>query len=171
MTDVLVVVDMQRDFIDGSLGTSQAVAVVPEVVSTIEQFQGKIYYTLDTHDENYLQTQEGKKLPVVHCVKGTIGWQLAPTIEKALREKQAIGIEKETFGSTKLMQQLQKEQLTSITFVGVCTDICVISNALLAKAYFPEVPIRVIESNCAGVTAQSHNQAIATMVNCQIEIQ
>lgn len=171
MTDVLVVVDMQRDFIDGSLGTSQAVAIVPEVVRTIEQFQGKVYYTLDTHHENYLQTQEGEKLPVVHCIKGTPGWKLDPAIETVLLEKRAIGIEKGTFGSTELMQQLQNEQLTSIIFVGVCTDICVISNALLAKANFPEVPIRVIESSCAGVTPQSHQQALATMASCQIEIQ
>lgn len=171
MSEILVVVDMQRDFVDGNLGTPQAVEIIPEVVRTIEQFQGKIYYTLDTHDEHYLQTQEGKKLPVVHCVKGTEGWQLHPAIQEALQHKKAVGIEKGTFASTALMHQLQQEAFDALTFVGLCTDICVVSNALLAKAYFPEVPIRVIGNNCAGVTPQRHQQALATMASCQIEIQ
>ena len=100
MTDILVVVDMQKDFVDGVLGTKEAVTIVPNVASTIREFSGKVFYTLDTHHENYLETEEGKKLPVVHCVKGTPGWQLDATVQEALLEKEAVGVEKPTFGST-----------------------------------------------------------------------
>ena len=133
MTDILVVVDMQKDFVDGVLGTKEAVSIVPNVASTIREFSGKVFYTLDTHHENYLETEEGKKLPVIHCVKGTPGWKLDATVQEALLEKEAVGVEKPTFGSTRLMELLQEiPSIRSITFLGLCTDICVIS-----KSEFP----------------------------------
>ena len=171
MTDILVVVDMQKDFVDGVLGTKEAVAIVPNVASMIRGFSGKVFYTLDTHHENYLETEEGKKLPVVHCVKGTPGWKLDATVQEALLEKEAVGVEKPTFGSTALMELLKEvPSISSITFLGLCTDICVISNVLLAKANFPEVPINVYSTTCAGVTPQSHQQALEAMKMCQINV-
>lgn len=172
---VLVVVDMQNDFIDGALGTKEAAAVVPRVVEKIRNFDGRVLYTRDTHDENYLDTQEGRNLPVVHCVKGTKGWELHPEIEALCKEEP---IDKPAFGSTKLgtMLRIMNEEnhlramggLESITFVGLCTDICVISNALIAKAAVPEVPIIVDASCCAGVTPDSHRNALEAMKMCQI---
>ena len=171
MTDILVVVDMQKDFVDGVLGTKEAVAIVSNVASTIREFPGKVFYTLDTHQENYLETEEGKKLPVVHCVKGTPGWQLDETVKEALLDKNAIGVEKPTFGSTRLMELLQEiPSIRSITFLGLCTDICVISNVLLAKANFPEVPIYVNSTSCAGVSPQTHQQALEAMKMCQVHV-
>ncbi len=137
MQKILIVVDMQNDFIDGALGTPEAVAIVPRVEQKIREFPGKVIFTRDTHGERYLETQEGKHLPVPHCIKGTKGWEICPQLE-ALREAEAI--DKVTFGSEKLGELLQeenrKEQIEDITLVGLCTDICVISNALLLKAFF-----------------------------------
>lgn len=144
MQKILIVVDMQNDFIDGALGTPEAVAIVPRVEQKIREFPGKVIFTRDTHGERYLETQEGKHLPVLHCIKGTKGWEICPQLE-ALREAEAI--DKVTFGSEKLGELLQeenrKEQIEDITLVGLCTDICVISNALLLKAFLPETPIIV----------------------------
>ena len=172
---VLVVVDMQNDFIDGALGTKEAEAIVPKVVKKIQNFDGRVLYTRDTHGEDYLNTQEGKKLPIAHCIKGTKGFELHPEIDKLSEEV----IDKPTFGSTILggmLRSMNEEYklramggLESITFVGLCTDICVISNAMIAKAFVPEVPIIVDASCCAGVTPQSHKNALEAMKMCHIE--
>lgn len=171
---VLVVVDMQNDFVDGALGTKEACAIVPDVVKMIEEFDGKIVATRDTHMENYMDSQEGKNLPVIHCVKGTEGWRINSEIQKALDEKQAVVIDKPTFGSVELGEYVRKldreEPVEEILLIGVCTDICVISNALLLKAYLPEVPVKVAASCCAGVTPEQHAQALEAMKPCQIEI-
>ncbi len=171
MRKILVVVDMQKDFIDGSLGTKEAQAIVNPVIEKMKSYgKSDIYVTRDTHGENYLETAEGKNLPVVHCVKGTEGWQLHPEIE-ALAEPSHI-LDKPTFGSLQLMELLRQEnekESLELELVGLCTDICVVSNALLLKAAMPEVPIRVDASCCAGVTPESHKAALLTMSMCQIE--
>ena len=137
----LIVVDMQNDFIDGALGTAEAVSIVPYVKSVIENFDGKVLFTRDTHFENYMETQEGKKLPVPHCIKGTDGWQIRAELD-ALRKTEAI--DKITFGSKDLVEILKNEaDIESITFVGICTDICVISNVMIVKAFYPEIPLIV----------------------------
>ena len=165
---LLIVVDMQNDFIDGALGTPEALAIVPYVKQLIENFDGKVLFTRDTHFENYMNTQEGKNLPVKHCIRDTDGWQIHPALE-ALRTTEAI--DKLTFGSSALPEVLAKEnEIESITFVGLCTDICVISNAMITKAFFPEVPLFVDARACAGVTPQSHKNALEAMKMCQITI-
>ena len=171
MQDILIVVDMQNDFIDGALGTKEAVAIVPKVREKIQQFNGTVLFTRDTHGPNYLQTQEGRNLPVEHCIKGTDGWQISLELD-ALRKTEPI--DKVTFGSAelgfKLAEMNAEEPIGSITLVGLCTDICVISNAMIVKAFLPEVPVRVDASCCAGVTPESHENALAAMKCCQIEI-
>lgn len=169
---VLVVVDMQNDFIDGALGTKEAEAIVPKVVTAIREFDGRVVATRDTHEENYLDTQEGKNLPVEHCIRGTKGWEIRDEISEWINEPV---FDKVTFGSVDLgqamaMYQEEEETIESITLVGLCTDICVISNAMLLKAYLPETKIIVDASLCAGVTPQSHKQALEAMKVCQIEI-
>ena len=172
MQKILVVVDMQNDFIDGALGTSEAQAIVPLVKEKIEKFDGKVIFTRDTHFDNYMQTQEGKNLPVPHCIKDTEGWEIRAELE-ALRERPAI--DKPTFGSVALGELLaeenREEPIESITFVGLCTDICVISNAMIAKAFLPEVPLIVDAACCAGVTPESHHNALEAMKACQIAIE
>ena len=170
---VLIVVDMQNDFVDGVLGSKEAVSMIDTAVETINSFDGKVFYTQDTHGEDYLDTEEGRHLPVVHCIKGSEGWKIHPKIEKTLLLKGATGIEKSTFGSEKLMGIIEKEvpEVESITLIGICTDICVISNAMLAKAHFQNTPVNVISSACAGVTPESHENALAAMKMCHIEIQ
>ena len=164
----LIVVDMQTDFIDGALGTPEAVAILPHVKEKIENFEGKVLFTRDTHAPDYLTTQEGRNLPVEHCIKGTDGWQIHPTLEP-LRKTEAI--DKPTFGSTALMELLKKEgDVESLEFIGLCTDICVISNAMLAKANFLEVPVTVDAKCCAGVTPASHKNALEAMKMCQIRV-
>ena len=171
MQDILIVVDMQNDFIDGALGTAEAVEIVPKVAEKIRSFLGKVIFTRDTHDANYLNTQEGKNLPVKHCIRGTQGWQISSVLTEYCTEKP---IDKVTFGSDQLGPLLKKENeqnpIQSITLIGLCTDICVISNAMLLKAFLPEVPIRVDAACCAGVTPESHRTALAAMKPCQIEI-
>lgn len=171
MKDVLIVVDMQNDFIDGALGTAEAVSIVPNVVEKVKNFPGTVIFTRDTHAENYLSTQEGRKLPVAHCVKGTPGWQIRAELE-ALRKTDAV--DKPGFGSTALTHMLasmdRAEGLSSVTLVGLCTDICVISNAMLIKAALPEVPVIVDAACCAGVTPASHKNALEAMKMCQIDI-
>ena len=165
---ILVVVDMQNDFIDGALGTKEAAAIVPYVKEVIENFEGRTIFTRDTHFENYMDTQEGKNLPVPHCIKGTEGWQICAELE-ALRTTEAI--DKITFGSKDLVEVLKAEEnVESITFVGLCTDICVISNAMLIKAFYPEIPLYVDAKGCAGVTPESHQNALNAMKMCQIKI-
>ena len=173
---VLVVVDMQNDFINGALGTKEAEAVVPGVVEKIREFDGKIIATRDTHGEEYLESEEGKHLPVVHCVKGTEGWEIRREVEEALRAKSGYRvIDKPAFGSVELGECVKKldeteESVEEITLIGLCTDICVIPNALLLKAYLPEVPVRGEASCCAGVTPLSHEQGLEATKMCQTEI-
>ena len=164
----LIVVDMQVDFTTGSLGSPHAAAIIPHVVEKVKAFDGKVIFTRDTHGENYLQTQEGSKLPVVHCIKNTDGWQICD----ALLPYADTVIDKETFGSMDLPHVLCQmgEPIDSITLCGLCTDICVISNAMIVKAAFPEVPITVDASCCAGVTEESHRTALDAMRAVQIEI-
>ena len=170
---VLVVVDMQNDFIDGALGTPEAVKIVPKVIRKIQEFDGRVIATRDTHEENYLETQEGKKLPVKHCIRGTKGWEIHPDIQKLISEEP---VDKPTFGSEELGRMLKEScdmegQIESITLVGLCTDICVISNALLLKACLPEVSVIVDASCCAGVTRESHLLVLVAMKMCMVEIE
>lgn len=168
MAKVLIVVDMQNDFIDGALGTKEAVAIVPYVKEVIENFDGKVFFTRDTHFDNYMETQEGKNLPVPHCIKDTDGWQIRAELED-LRTTEAI--DKLTFGSKDLIDVLAKEEnIEEITFVGLCTDICVISNIMVVKAFHPEIPLVVDAKGCAGVTVQSHLNALEAMKMCQVKI-
>jgi nicotinamidase-related amidase len=170
MKNVLVVVDMQKDFIDGALGTKEAVLIVDNVAETIKSFDGEIVFTRDTHFDNYMETQEGKNLPVPHCIKDTEGWQLDKKLE-VIKTSDMKVFDKLTFGSVELADYLKTvKDLESVTLIGLCTDICVISNALLIKANLPEVKISVIEKCCAGVTPESHKNAIEAMKMCQIEI-
>ena len=167
MKKALIVVDMQVDFVTGALGTSEAQAMVPKFYKKLQQEkeQGtRIIFTKDTHEENYLDTQEGKKLPVRHCIRGTEGWEIIPELKEFAKEV----IEKPTFGSTELPDLVKEEEV--IEFAGLCTDICVISNVLLVKAYFPEKVIQVDASCCAGVTAESHQNALSAMKMCQVDV-
>lgn len=173
MRRILVVVDMQKDFVDGALGTKEAVEIIPAVCEKIRGFEGEIYVTLDTHYEDYMNTAEGKKLPVPHCIKETEGHDLNDEVQSALDEKEYTTIEKETFGSVglpDLIAKSAKEAPDCIEVIGLCTDICVVSNALLLKANYPEADISVDSRCCAGVTPELHNAALATMKSCQIDI-
>lgn len=173
MKKILIVVDMQNDFIDGALGTKEAVGIVDGVAAKIAGFDGRIFATLDTHHEDYLETPEGKKLPVPHCISGTHGWLLHEKVLYALSDKDYKTIEKPTFGSTALVEELRRireKEETTVELVGLCTDICVVSNALLLKAHFPEMEISVDASCCAGVTPETHAAALETMKMCQIDI-
>lgn len=175
--NVLVVVDMQNDFIDGALGTGEAVSIIPKVAEKIKTFDGRVMYTRDTHEDNYMDTQEGRNLPVKHCIRGTSGWEIHPEID-ALRKEEPI--DKPTFGSRYLgsllcaydedLRKQGKTGVESVTLIGLCTDICVISNAMLVKAFLPEVPVIVDASCCAGVTPQSHENALNAMEICQIQV-
>ena len=165
---ILVVVDMQNDFIDGALGTPEAVQIVPYVKKRIQSFDGKVLFTRDTHFADYLDTQEGRNLPVKHCIKDTSGWQIHPELE-ALRTTEPI--DKLTFGSADLPKILaQEKDIEEITFVGLCTDICVISNVMITKAFFPEIPLIVDAKACAGVTPESHKNALSAMKMCQVAV-
>lgn len=173
MRKILIVVDMQNDFIDGSLGTKEAMGIVDAVVSKIEGFEGKVFATLDTHHPDYLETAEGRKLPVPHCIVGTQGWQINESVLNALSKKDYQAIEKPTFGSLRLAEELRGirgQEEIEVELVGLCTDICVVSNALLLKAYFPEMKISVDAACCAGVTPETHAAALETMRMCQIDI-
>lgn len=171
MRDLLMVIDMQNDFIDGALGTKEAVEIVPYVEDKIRNFKGTVLFTRDTHYENYLETQEGRNLPVKHCIKGTDGWNIRKELDD-LRTNEPI--DKVTFGSMELGPMLQKmdeeDKINSITFVGLCTDICVISNVMIAKAYLPETEIIVDSKCCAGVSVESHNNALEAMKICQVKV-
>lgn len=170
---ILVVVDMQKDFVDGALGSKEAFEIVDAVAQKIQNFDGDIIVTYDTHPENYMQTQEGKNLPVPHCIKGTNGWKLDSKVEKALDNKTYKAIEKPTFGSIQLPEYIKANYNTDeieIELIGLCTDICVVSNALVLKANFPEVKISVDAFCCAGVTPDSHKAALTTMKMCQVNV-
>ena len=170
--DYLIVVDMQNDFIDGALGTAEAAAIVPGVAEKIRNFDGRVIFTRDSHGKNYLETQEGHNLPVPHCIKGTGGWEIRK--ELAELRSDALIIDKPSFGSGELAEYLYDENelqpIRSVTLVGLCTDICVISNAMLIKAFLPELPVTVDASCCAGVTPRSHETALEAMKACQINV-
>lgn len=193
MKKVLVVVDMQNDFCgpDGVLTTPEAQAIVPKVAQYIRDNADKdtvLFFTRDTHDTNYLDTQEGRRLPILHCLKDTYGWELAPEMEEAIYDTRGKYfdfdtyfpfvsdhiINKPTFGSVDFQNLLyildEEDDIKEITFLGVCTDICIISNAMLAKATLPEATIKVVADCCAGVTPDRHNAALEAMDYCQIEI-
>ena len=172
MRKILVVVDMQNDFIDGALGTAEAVAIVENVKTRIREYDpADVFVTMDTHAPNYLETQEGRNLPVEHCIKGTKGWQIRSDIAALLPDWHIY--EKPTFGSVALAKDIAeiaaKEDI-EIEVLGLCTDICVVSNALMLKAYMPEVQISIDPSCCAGVTPESHEAALKTMQMCQIKV-
>ncbi|MBQ6946286.1 MAG: cysteine hydrolase [Ruminococcus sp.] len=173
MKHLLVVVDIQKDFVDGALGTAEAVAIVENAAKKIREFDGEIFVTYDTHFENYMETAEGAKLPVPHCIKGTEGWELNADIADALANKKYTVVEKITFGSTELPELVKKavgDEDFDVTLIGLCTDICVVSNALILKANFPEKEVYVDAACCAGVTVDTHNAALATMKMCQINV-
>lgn len=175
MRKILVVVDMQNDFIDGALGTKEAENIIPSVIRKIKEYeQENVYATRDTHETDYLATQEGKNLPVEHCIRGTKGWEIRKEIAELLKEKKAVIIDKPSFGSLELAELLYKEnekEELEIELIGLCTDICVVSNALLLKAKMPETKISADAFCCAGVTVESHLAAIETMKMCQINIE
>lgn len=168
--DILVVIDMQNDFVSGVLGSTSAQTIVPLVLERIDTFDGKIIFTKDTHKENYLDTMEGKKLPVKHCIKGTYGHDIVD----GLNTKNHEVIEKTSFGSPDLIYRLQEinkqEPITSITLIGVCTDICVMVNAMTIKSFFPEIEIIVDSIYCSGVTEELHKNALDIMTGCQIKV-
>lgn len=173
MRKFLVVVDMQKDFVDGALGTAEAVAILPNAVKKIENFVGDIFVTYDTHFDDYLDTAEGKKLPVPHCIIDTDGWQLNDRIADALTGRVFVPVHKPTFGSIQLAIEIaeaaQGDEF-SVELIGLCTDICVVSNALLLKAFFPEAEISVDSSCCAGVTPALHDAALKTLASCKINV-
>ena len=169
MKKALVVIDMQNDFIDGSLGTPEAQAIVLNVSERVKaavQDGEKLLFTQDTHPKNYLQTAEGKKLPVEHCIKPSHGWALTSSLIPYAKD--AVVLEKPTFGATGLPQHVAG--FDEITVIGLCTDICVISNAMLLKAFLPEAKICVDSKCCAGVTPESHLRALEAMKMCQIDV-
>lgn len=173
---VLIVVDMQNDFIDGALGSPEAQAIVPNVIEKIKKYradpEGALIFTADTHYDDYLESQEGRKLPVPHCINGTSGWH----IPSSMYNPGDILVPKVTFGAESLplyirsIERMCQKNIDSIEFVGLCTDICVISNVMLVKAHYPEVPLIVDSSCCAGVTPASHQNALEAMKMCQVEI-
>ena len=167
---VLAIIDMQKDFIDGALGTKEAVSIVPKVAARLEKAREDgetVVFTRDTHHADYLSTQEGRKLPVPHCMEGTAGWQ----IDAALPGPDAPGFDKPGFGSPALIDYLKGlPELESVEFIGLCTDICVITNAMMTKGALPEIPLFVRADCCAGVTPESHETALNAMKMCQISI-
>lgn len=170
MAKKLIVVDMQNDFITGSLGSREAKEIVPEVVNVINcEEWDNIYVTYDTHEDNYLTTREGKYLPVEHCIRATDGWNLNEDIARELSDKNVVEVFKPTFGSTDLINYF--DDTDDVYIVGLCTDICVVSNAMLLKAFYPEMNITVYENACAGVTPESHQSALTTMKMCQINVE
>ena len=169
----LIVVDMQNDFVDGALGTPEAAAIVPAVADRISGWDGEIYVTQDTHGPDYLETQEGRLLPVPHCVQGTRGWLLAPAVEAALAGREGVRLfKKPSFGSRELAEALadREEELEEIVMIGLCTDICVLSNAIILKAFLPETPMTVDAACCAGVSPQSHRRALEALRGCQVRV-
>ena len=177
MKRILIVVDMQTDFVDGALGTPEALAILDRVTAKIASYAadpaGVILVTYDTHTADYMHTAEGKHLPVPHCIKGTAGWELHPAVAAALEGVTYTSVEKPTFGSVALpalVAQAAAGEDFALELVGLCTDICVVSNTLLLKAAYPEVPISVDAACCAGVTPATHSAALATMAMCQVEV-
>lgn len=172
MNRYLIVIDMQNDFVTGALGTKEAQEIVPALREKIDRFDGPVWFTRDTHEENYLQTQEGKMLPVEHCIKGSDGWAIIPELRVYQQEHNCPVFDKGQFGSTELAEKLKKDyeagKVAGVELAGVCTDICVVSNALLIKAYISELPVVVDALCCAGVTPEKHQAALETMRSCQV---
>ena len=172
MRKILIVIDMQNDFIYAALGTKEAAAIVDSVKEKIRSYPAEnVIATMDTHQENYMETQEGQNLPVIHCIKGTEGWRIRPDIAELLTDAKIY--EKPTFGSTAMaadLKALSEKEEIELELIGLCTDICVVSNALLLKATMPEVKISVDASCCAGVTPKKHLAALETLSSCQIHV-
>ena len=172
---LLVVVDMQKDFVTGVLGTEEARSIVDAVYDIAKEYDGEVVYTMDTHTASYLETQEGRNLPVIHCVEGTEGFELMDCLKELSEQKGSKVFKKPSFGSIALGEYVkdlaEHHGLTQVELVGVCTDICVISNAMLIKAFAPEVEVSVYENATAGVTVESHNNALDAMKACQIRIE
>ncbi len=170
----LVVVDVQNDFVDGALGTPEAQAALPAMVEKAREFDGTVVFTKDTHSSRYLETAEGRQLPVAHCVAPSEGWELAPQMRDICQRRQSPVYLKGTFGSIRLATDIKsayaRGNLESVEFIGLCTDICVISNALLAKASVPEVDVAVDSNCCAGVVPEKHEAALEAMRSCQVEV-
>lgn len=170
----LVVIDVQNDFVTGSLGTKEAAEMLPRLIEKVKAFDGEVIFTKDTHGENYLETQEGKNLPVPHCVKDTDGWQFPKALEMLQKRRKAKVCQKPCFGSVELVKDLKEMYLAGdlkeVELAGICTDVCVVSNALLLKAALPELPISVDAACCAGVTPKKHEAALEVMESCQIKI-
>lgn len=172
-TDILIVVDMQNDFVSGSLGSKEAKEIVKPICEFLDDYEGEVFFTRDTHESDYLSTEEGKHLPIVHCINGTKGHEIVSELLPYVNEENVI--DKPTFGSITLAKMIEKLAETvvidSITLIGVCTDICVISNALLLKAYFPNTPIKVVEHLCAGSSEKAHEASIAVLKSCQVMVE
>lgn len=183
---VLVIIDIQKDFTTGVLGNPQTAAAAEKAAKKIRKFKAQyprvpVIYTMDTHDENYLNTQEGQKLPIVHCVKGTDGWNLDEAVKEEI-DSSDLCVEKNTFGAKDIAEYIKKardigsslgtfsENIEAIEIAGVCTDICVISNAMIIKAFFPQTTIVVDSECCGGVTVESHENALKAMEACQIDV-
>lgn len=174
MSKILIVVDMQNDFVTDSLGTAEARKIMPAVVAKIKEYNvagDKVFYTRDTHTQDYMNTQEGRNLPVPHCIKDSNGWKLIPEVAACVKDESKI-FDKPTFGSKELAEYILENEsdVEEIELIGVCTDICVVSNALLLKAYMPEMMISVDAKCCAGVTVEKHEAALETMRSCQINV-
>lgn len=165
---------MQNDFVSGSLGSEEAQKIVPKVIAKVTTFVGTVIFTQDTHQDDYLSTREGKLLPIEHCIVGSNGWQLIDELKEFQRSKNCKSYKKDRFGSIQLAIDLQSEYLkgkiSSIELIGICTDICVVNNALLLKTYMPELPLSIDADCCAGVTPLKHQAAIETMKSCQIDV-
>ena len=175
MDKVLVIIDMQNDFITGSLSNADAEKIVPNIVKLASEWCGRIIFTRDTHKAEYLSTQEGKYLPVEHCIEGTDGWQIQEDIHRAALNNsnaEVSCVDKPAFGAGTLLynESMRVGEPSEVTFVGTCTDICVVSNALILKSLLTETPIKVIENCCAGLTREKHNSAIEVMGSCQINV-
>lgn len=174
MNKKLIMIDIQNDFVTGVLGTKEAQQMLPRLMEKAGSFQGEILMTQDTHFENYLETQEGKLLPVSHCIKGTKGWEFVPELEELRQQRKAKVYQKSCFGSIRLAEDLkaayEEGQLDGVELAGLCTDICVVSNALLIKAFLPEIPVIVDAGCCAGVTVEKHMAALEVMRSCQVII-
>ena len=175
--EILVVVDMQNDFTKGILGNDETKNVIPTVAKCIKEHRangGKVIFTYDTHyADTYMDSQEGRNLPVPHCIKGTDGWELDKNVVLALEKRGYTPVEKVTFGSVDLpalIKEASKGEEFTVELIGLCTDICVVSNALMIKAHFPEVNVSVDEKCCAGVTVEKHIAALETMRSCQIDV-
>lgn len=175
MSKVLIVVDMQNDFIDGALGTPEAQAIVPKVIQKIRRHEGPVIYTRDTHDKDYPETQEGHKLNVPHCIEGSQGWELQENVVRLATQKQPRFFDKRTFGSMDLVNFLTmknaEEKIDEIELIGPCTDTCIITNALTLKTFLPEALIKIDASCCAGTTPESYENALKAMDACQIIIE